>query len=195
MKKSRITKRRTVASGKFLSLELLEYKDEEGQCRQWEAVQRVGPRHAAVIIAQMQTGGEILLIRQYRPALDSYVLEFPAGLIDPEEDAKQCALRELREETGYYGEFLRLLPPAASSAGLCSELLSLVFVSIDENKPENQNPKPEPQDGECIQSFLVHPQKLADFVEARLLAGDVLDSRLAAWMNGDKSLCPERATL
>ena len=68
MKKSKVTSKHTVASGKFLSLELLEYKDEAGQCRQWEAVQRVGPKHAAVIIAQMQRSGEILLVRQFRPA-------------------------------------------------------------------------------------------------------------------------------
>lgn len=172
-----------MAAGNFVSLELLDYEDEQGQCRKWEAVQRVGAQHAAVIIAQMRQGKEILLIRQYRPALDSYVLEFPAGLIDIGESASECALRELREETGYSGNILKIMPPAASSAGLCGELLTLVLVSIDENKAENQTPKADLQEGENIQSFLVHPDNMDQFIEHRLQAGDILDSRLAAWIS------------
>lgn len=44
---------------------------------------------------------EVLLVRQYRPAVELYSLELPSGLIDPGETPEQAAGRELLEETGY----------------------------------------------------------------------------------------------
>ena len=46
----------------------------------------------------------ILLQKQWRPPVDATVIEVPAGLIDPQESAEVCAVRELKEETGYVGE-------------------------------------------------------------------------------------------
>lgn len=44
---------------------------------------------------------EIVLIKQYRYATGKYLLEIPAGTLEPDEDPYQCAVRELQEETGY----------------------------------------------------------------------------------------------
>lgn len=44
--------------------------------------------------------------RQFRPPAGRVVIEFPAGLVDPNETLEECALRELREETGYVGELV-----------------------------------------------------------------------------------------
>ena len=49
---------------------------------------------------------ELLLQKQYRPPIDKVVVEVPAGLIDAGESPETCALRELKEETGYIGEVL-----------------------------------------------------------------------------------------
>ena len=56
---------------------------------------------AAAIVA-VTPGGEVVLVRQFRPPVRKDLLEIPAGLLDVEgEDALTCAVRELREETGY----------------------------------------------------------------------------------------------
>lgn len=43
---------------------------------------------------------KVILIRQYRYAIDGYIYEFPAGLVDPGEDYKTAGIREMKEETG-----------------------------------------------------------------------------------------------
>ncbi|HWT27274.1 MAG TPA: NUDIX hydrolase [Mobilitalea sp.] len=45
--------------------------------------------------------GKILMVRQYRNAIDQYTLEIPAGGLNLGEDNKTCAIRECEEETGY----------------------------------------------------------------------------------------------
>lgn len=57
-----------------------------------------------VTILNKSSGPELLLQKQYRPPIDKVVIEVPAGLIDAGETPEQCAVRELKEETGYVGE-------------------------------------------------------------------------------------------
>lgn len=45
-----------------------------------------------------------MIIVQYRPPVEAFCVEFPAGLIDEGESPEQAAVRELREETGYSGK-------------------------------------------------------------------------------------------
>ncbi|CAD0087304.1 unnamed protein product, partial [Aureobasidium vineae] len=59
-----------------------------------------------VAILEKASGPELLLQKQYRPPIDKVCIEVPAGLVDEGEDAETCALRELKEETGYVGEVI-----------------------------------------------------------------------------------------
>lgn len=77
----------------------------------WEATRRTTtPKNSLVdavhIVAVLSrpTGKEILLEKQFRAPAGKVCIEFPAGLMDEGETAEQCALRELKEETGYIGE-------------------------------------------------------------------------------------------
>lgn len=67
-------------------------------------------RHpGAVVIIPLFEDGSVLLERQFRYPLNQVFVEFPAGKIDPGEDALLCAQRELREETGYTASDWRYL--------------------------------------------------------------------------------------
>jgi ADP-ribose pyrophosphatase len=59
------------------------------------------PEYVAVVATTEDE--RVLLVRQYRPAIEQYTLELPSGLVDPGEDFAETARRELLEETGYAG--------------------------------------------------------------------------------------------
>lgn len=62
------------------------------------------------IVAILQTPDappSLLLQKQFRPPVDKVCIEVPAGLIDAGESPEVCALRELKEETGYVGEVIK----------------------------------------------------------------------------------------
>lgn len=171
----------TLHAGTFLRFSLVHYRDADGTPRHWEAVQRRHDAHAAIVIALTSPGDEVILIRQFRPPLQNFTIEFPAGLIDAGEDAATTARRELHEETGLCGTVNQVLPAAAASAGLTGEKLTLVIMTVDPRIPDNVRPTPDFQEGENIQMFKVPLTRLADFLQERVAAGDVPDSRLVAW--------------
>ncbi|KAI9596546.1 NUDIX hydrolase domain-like protein [Syncephalis fuscata] len=83
----------------------------------------------------------LLLVLQYRPPIDAYVLEFPSGLVDPGEIAANAALRELLEETGYRGRVTHIGQLIAYEPGLTNSGTRLVRVEVNLDAPENQSPK------------------------------------------------------
>lgn len=94
----------------------------------WEYCQRIKGQ-GAVVIAATTTKKELILIEQYRAPLGNYVLELPAGIIgdnDPNEDLLTAAYRELLEETGYEAHNYRELVSGPSSAGMSTEIYTLI---------------------------------------------------------------------
>jgi ADP-ribose pyrophosphatase len=84
--------------------------------------------------------GSVSLIRQLRPAVDAFLLEVPAGRLDPGEPPLLCAGRELREETGLIAERLLSLGTIHSSPGVFDEIIHLFAatgISQGEAAPED----------------------------------------------------------
>ena len=63
-----------------------------------------------VTILSKSTGPELVLQKQFRPPINQVVIEVPAGLIDAGETPQECAVRELKEETGYVGTAQEVSP-------------------------------------------------------------------------------------
>ena len=90
--------RKLVAHGHILDY----YEDTiavpNGNIAHWDFIKHKG----AAAVVPVLPDGRILMVRQYRNALDRETIEIPAGgLADEKEDPNDCALRELKEETGY----------------------------------------------------------------------------------------------
>ena len=79
--------------------------------------------------------GKILMVRQYRNALDRFTLEIPAGKLDaPDEPKIECAARELEEETGFRSENLEFLMTVNTTVAFCDERIgcnSLLWLCLD----------------------------------------------------------------
>lgn len=171
-----------IASGNWLSLQKIHYRDNKGVERVWEAVGRKKSAGAVVMICRLRPSGRIVLVRQYRPPADSMVLEFPAGLINPGEDPAEAAVRELREETGYKGRVLAMIPDSYSSPGMSSEVIRQVLMEADEE--EQGELVTEFDESEDIETFLVHPGKLSDFLAEVSRNGDRVDGKVFSFAQG-----------
>ena len=79
----------------------------------------------AVCIVARPTPEEVLLIRQYRHATGRELLEIPAGTLEDSEDPRDCAFRELEEETGYRATTMTERARFWTTPGFTSELMYL----------------------------------------------------------------------
>ena len=93
----------------------------------WDFIHHDG----AAAVLPVTDDGKILMVRQYRNALDRETLEIPAGkLDDPKEPKIQCAYRELEEESGYRSEHLEYLMSLNTTVAFCDEAID-IFVARD----------------------------------------------------------------
>lgn len=92
-----------------------------------ESVREVVEHPGSAVIVPVTSDGHVLMIRQYRHVTGEYLLELPAGLIDPGEDALSTARRELVEETGHEAGPVRELATVYVSPGYSEERTTLVL--------------------------------------------------------------------
>ncbi len=81
--------------------------------------------NGAVAIVPMDSDQNIWFIRQYRPAIEEFILEIPAGMIEIGEDPKECAIRETQEEIGLKPEKISLLNEFYLAPGYSNEYMYL----------------------------------------------------------------------
>ena len=84
----------------------------------------------AVVIVPLTDDGQVRMVRQYRSAIGEYLLELPAGTLEPNESPEQAAPRELAEETGDRAARWRRLAGFYTVPGICDEYLHL-FLATD----------------------------------------------------------------
>jgi ADP-ribose pyrophosphatase len=83
-------------------------------------------------IVALTPDGRFPLVRQYRPALEAFTLELPAGLAEPNEDPAEGCRRELIEETGYPTRSIQALGTAAPCSGRLSNRIHSYFLQTGE---------------------------------------------------------------
>ena len=165
----------------WLEFTEIDYQDEAGQRRSWEAVHRRSRNEAAIIVAQLRPSGKYILVRQFRPPTGGYVLEFPAGLVDSGETPAEAALRELSEETGYQGVVRKVTEPMYSSPGMLGEACRFVFVDVDENLPINKSPQPHTEPGEFLDVYAVNSAEISNLMKKEEMRTSHVDIKLFAF--------------
>jgi ADP-ribose pyrophosphatase len=105
-----------------------------GNVAKWDFIQHKG----AAAVIPVKEDGKIIMVRQFRNALDRETLEIPAGgLNSVEEPTDAAAMRELEEETGYKTDKLELLLSLRTTVAFCNEKID-VYVAKD-LKPSKQH--------------------------------------------------------
>ena len=122
----------------------------------------------AVAVLPLTDDGKVICVRQYRYAVGEVTVEIPAGKLDsPDEDPREAALRELREETGARCNSLTYLGTYLASPAILNEKINLYFArGLDFGETDLD-------DDEFID--VVHID-LNEMVE-RVLAGEILDGK------------------
>ncbi|HEC2224731.1 TPA: NUDIX hydrolase, partial [Staphylococcus delphini] len=106
------------------------------------AYREVVKHNGAVAICALTPEQQVILVKQYRKALEQELLEIPAGKLEPGEDRESAAMRELEEETGYKAKKLTLIGEVYGTPGFSNEKISVYFaddlvegeVNLDEDE-------------------------------------------------------------
>ncbi len=163
--------------GKFIKAVCLSYEDRNGIVRQWEAVSRVN-YYGVVVVIPVTIRNELILIRQFRPAVDNYVIELPAGLVDPEEDILTAGKRELIEETGYTANTFSLFTEGVISTGINTEKWHILLARGAEKVSADILGNHRPDENEDIETVKIHCDDLHEELGKFSSRGDDVDLRI-----------------
>lgn len=148
------------------------YKDimrfANGKTEEWDFVSH---RMGAAAVLPVLPDGRILMVRQYRNALERETLEIPAGCRDSlNEDTKISAIRELEEETGYHSDKVSFLLSLRTTVAFCDEFIDVYLA-------ENLTPgKQHLDDAESIEVEAYTLEELCDMI----YQGKLQDSKTVA---------------
>lgn len=129
----------------------------------------------AVGVVALDDADRVLMIRQYRPAIRSYLWELPAGLLDaPGEDARDAAARELAEEVGISARDWSVLVDVHSSPGMTNEMYRVYLARGLSDKASDWVAGPDEE------SDLQEEWVQLSAAVARVLAGDITNGLAVA---------------
>lgn len=148
-----------VFDGGFIKVDAVDVELPNGNVKVHEVIRHPG----AVCIIALDDNGRVLLVRQYRTALERMTVEVPAGKIDAGEDPEDAVRRELSEETGYVAGRIRHLASIAIAAGYSDEIIHLYMAT------ELESGEAHPDDDEFV---------VAEWVDLECLIDSVLDGRI-----------------
>jgi len=155
--------RKRVYKGRLLRLRVDQVRLPDGRITTREIV---GHRGSVAIVA-LDEQQRVVLVQQYRKAVEKTLLELPAGTLEPGENPEDCAFRELQEETGYRADALRLLAAFYTAPGYCSEHLYL-YLATDLHRDIGQ-----PAGDEAIEVLLLPLEEAVRLVRQ----GEICDAK------------------
>ena len=121
-----------------------------------------------VAVAAINSDGKMVLVRQYRKAIEKVLYEVPAGKMDKvDEDSLEAIKRELKEETGYTAGNMVHLTSFYTSVGFSNEIIHLYYAT------DLVSGEPCPEENEDIETSLHSISELTQMIKA----GDIQDAK------------------
>lgn len=153
--------------GRVISLQVDEVELPNGKRGKREIIKHPG----AVAVIAITDEGKMIMVEQYRKAMERSLVEIPAGKLEPGEEPLRSAERELEEETGYESAEMKHLISFYTSPGFADELVHL-FVATGLTKKENPAACDEDEFVELIELTVEEAQR---FIEE----GKIADAKTA----------------
>ena len=146
-----------IFTGRVISLQVDEVELPNGKTSKRELIKHPG----AVAIIALTPENKLVLVEQYRKALEKSIVEVPAGKLEKGEEPLTSAERELEEETGYECEKMEHLISFYTAPGFCDELVH-VFLAHNISKKENAAGLDEDEFVELLELTLEEAEQLMD---------------------------------
>lgn len=160
-----LLKQRLFFQGRKFNFEVNRLRLPNGAEGDWECIRHPGGALAVPVTPE----GKLVLLRQYRFAVQGRLLEFPAGTLEPNEDPEETIKREIEEETGYRANKWQKLGQFFLAPGYSDEII-YAFLAQDLELLD----KPPDQDvDEDMETVLMTPEEL----EKAILNGDEVDAK------------------
>ncbi len=160
-----------IFEGKVFTVQIETLQLPKGSEMKAEIVRHPG----SVVIIPVTDAGDIILVRQYRPAIAQLAWELPAGTRRHDEDPRKAAARECQEEIGLIPDHLESLGAFFPTPGYCDEQMH--FYRVSGLRPPTSRDEPAYQDeDEDIEARAFSP---AD-VRRMIAAGEVIDLKTVA---------------
>ena len=155
-----------IYSGRVVHLRIDTIRQPNG----FEGKREIVAHPGAVCVVPIRDDGMVLLVRQLRLAAGQALLEVPAGTREKGEDPRECALRELEEETGYQAADLQPLYTAYLAPGYSTELMyAYMATGLTLGKTN-------PDEGENVETVEIPITE----IESRVLSGEFADAKTIA---------------
>ena len=132
---------------------------------EWECIRHPG----GALVVPVTADGKLVLVRQYRFAVQGRVLEFPAGTLEPNEEPLETIQREIQEEIGYRAHKWQKLGEFFLAPGYSDEII-YAYIAQDLEKLEVQLTQDEDED---IETVLFTPEQL----EKAIKEGEPVDAK------------------
>ena len=133
-------------------------------------------RHpGSVVIIPVTARNEIVLVRQYRPAIGRWAWELPAGSLKPGEDVERAARRECQEETGHIPSHLERVGSYFPTPGYCDEEMTF-FKATGLRAPGAGDEEAHQDEDEDIEARPFSRDEL----QRMIASGDVIDLKTIA---------------
>lgn len=164
----------TAFKGRLIDVEVATVRLDGGR----EARREIVRHRGAVAVLARLPDGRYVFVRQYRKAVERELLEVVAGGMEEGEEPAACAIREVREETGYAVRALRALGRCYPAPGYTDEVIHLFLAEL-----EPQPGDTDPDDDEGIDAEVMTAASFEDLIRA----GRVEDAKtLAAWLLAER---------